>query len=85
MNSHLEIIQLILAYTLTGAVIFTVVTTCASLVGWIKFADPKQQNKLFYLLVVELVTVAVASIHKSSNLIQLRLEKTLQRKQPRRC
>lgn len=50
---------MILAYTLTGPVIFTVVITCASLVGWIKFADAKQQSKLFYVLIVELIAVAV--------------------------
>jgi hypothetical protein len=59
MNAHLEIIRMILAYTLTGAGIFTVVITCASLVGWIKFADAKQQSKLFYVLIVELIAVAV--------------------------
>lgn len=59
MIDHRELIQLLVAYTLTGALIFTVIATCLSLVGWVKFVDAKQQNKLFYVLIVELVTVAV--------------------------
>ena len=54
MISHFTLIQLMIAYTLTGAFIFTVVVTCCSLVGWIKLADKRQQNKLFYTLIVEL-------------------------------
>ena len=56
---HQEIIKLVIAYTLAGAVVFTVIMTCLSLVGWIKFANPKQQNKLFYVLIVELVVISV--------------------------
>lgn len=56
---HYPLIQLIVAWTLAGAIVFTVVITCFSLVGWIKFADPKQQNKLFYCLILELVTGSV--------------------------
>ena len=59
MNSHLVLIQLIIAYTLTGAFVFTVMITCCSLVGWIKLADKKQQKKLFQVLIVELCVVAV--------------------------
>lgn len=57
---HHSIIQLIIAYTLVGAFVFTVVISCLSVVGWIKFADQKQQNKLFYVLVVELVVGCLA-------------------------
>jgi peptidoglycan L-alanyl-D-glutamate endopeptidase CwlK len=60
-NAHIELIKLVIAYTLVGAFIFTVVVTCASLVGLIKFANPKQQSKLFYALIIELVTVSVGS------------------------
>jgi hypothetical protein len=56
---HKKIIQLVIAYTLAGAVVFTVVVTCLSLVGWIRFADSAQQQKLFYILIVELATIAV--------------------------
>ena len=52
-------IQLIIAYTLVGAFVFTVVVTCLSLVGWIKFKDSKQQKKLFSILIVELVAGCV--------------------------
>ncbi len=57
---HQVIIQLIVAYTLVGAFIFTVVVTCLSLVGWIKLADAGQQQKLFTVLVVELVVGCLA-------------------------
>jgi energy-coupling factor transporter transmembrane protein EcfT len=55
MISHVQIIQLIVAYTLVGAFVFTVVITCFSLVGWIKFANKKQQQKLFAALIIQLV------------------------------
>ena len=57
--SQTQLIQLIVAYTLTGALVFTVIITCLSLVGWIRFADQAQQNKLFSVLAVELVVVSV--------------------------
>lgn len=59
MNTHIQLIQLIVAYTLVGALVFTVVITCLSLVGWIKFADQSQQNKLFAVLIVELVVICM--------------------------
>ena len=59
MRAHIELIQLIVAYALAGALVFTLVITCLSLLGWVRFASPAQQNKLFYVLIVELVTVAV--------------------------
>src|SRR6266481_8941828 len=59
MVDHQELIRLTIAYTLAGAFVFTVVITCLSLVGWIKFADKKQQQKLFTCLVVQLVVVGV--------------------------
>src|SRR6266403_1628301 len=46
MVDHQELIRLTIAYTLAGAFVFTVVITCLSLVGWIRFADKKQQQKL---------------------------------------
>ncbi|MDP2362689.1 MAG: hypothetical protein Q8M94_02850 [Ignavibacteria bacterium] len=52
---HKEIIHLTIAYTIVGAFIFTVIITCLSIVGWIKFADNAQQQKLFYVLIVEVV------------------------------
>lgn len=57
--SHQEIIQLIISYTLLIAFVFTVVITCLSLIGKITFSNPHQQNKLFMVLVVELVIVCV--------------------------
>ncbi len=59
MNSHQELIGLIIAYTIAGAFVFTVAVTCLSLVGWIRFANRKQQQRLFQLLVVEIVVICV--------------------------
>jgi hypothetical protein len=59
MGAHQTIIMLAVGYTLLGVLIFTAVVTCFSLVGWVKFADPKQQNKLFYTLIVEIVAIGV--------------------------
>ena len=53
------IIQLAIAWTLVGAFVFTVATTCLSLVGIVKFAERAQQRKLFYILIFELVTICV--------------------------
>ena len=52
---HTQIIELIIAYTLVGAFVFTVIVTLLSMVGWIKFADKAQQTKLFSILIVELI------------------------------
>jgi hypothetical protein len=59
MGVHSQLIQLIVAYALAGALVFTIIITCLSLVGWIRFADQAQQNKLFAVLIVELVVVSV--------------------------
>lgn len=59
MIRHQEVIQLVIAYTLAGAFVFTVIITCLSLIGWIKFADKKQQKKLFTCLIVELIAVSL--------------------------
>jgi hypothetical protein len=59
MINHVQIIQLIVAYTLVGAFVFTVAITCMSLIGWIKFANKKQQQKLFATLIIQLVIVCV--------------------------
>lgn len=65
---HPVIIQLTIAYTLVGAFIFTVAITCLSLVGWVKFADSRQQNRLFAVLILEVVTIGVGSF---ANLLKL--------------
>jgi hypothetical protein len=51
---HVQIIQLIVAYTLAGAFVFTALITCLALVGVISLPEPSQQKKLFYVLLVEL-------------------------------
>ena len=60
MSSHASIIQLAIAYTLLGAFVFTVIITCLSLVGLVKFSDRTQQQKLFYTLIVEVVVISTA-------------------------
>jgi hypothetical protein len=47
--------MLVVGWTLVGGFVFTVIVTCLSLVGWIRFADKSQQKKLFLVLIVELV------------------------------
>ena len=66
-NTHPLIIQLIIAYTLVGAFVFTVIITCLSLIDIIKFADKEQQNKLFYTLIVELMILCVFYFGKILN------------------
>lgn len=60
MMEHQEIIVLGISYALVGAFIFTLLITCLSLVGWIKFADKRQQNRLFSVLTLELVAGCLA-------------------------
>jgi uncharacterized protein YjbI with pentapeptide repeats len=59
MQLNLQLIQLIIAYTLTGAFVFTVVTTCLSLIGLVRFVNQAQQRRLFSVLIVQLCVVAV--------------------------
>jgi hypothetical protein len=56
---HTNIIQLIVAYTLAGAFLFTVVVTCLSLIKQGTIVNRGQQKKLFYALVVEIVVIGV--------------------------
>ncbi len=59
MGINLKIIQLTIAYSLAGAFVFTLGVTCASLIGLVRFEDSKQQKKLFYLLIVEVVIICL--------------------------
>jgi uncharacterized protein YjbI with pentapeptide repeats len=59
MRTHIELIQLVVAYALAGAFVFTLVATCMSLLGWVRFAVAAQQKKLFSVLIIELAVVAV--------------------------
>jgi len=52
------LMQLVVGWPLVGAFVFTVVVTCLSLVGWVRFMDPGQQKKLFQVVVVELLVGA---------------------------
>jgi hypothetical protein len=67
-NTHVAILQLVIGYTLVGAFVFTVIITCLSLVGVVRFADAAQGRKLFAILIVELVVICVAVF---SDLIRL--------------
>jgi hypothetical protein len=55
---HVEIIKLIVAYTLAGAFVFTAVITCLSLVGVVKLPTGLQK-KLYGVLILEVATVCV--------------------------
>lgn len=65
-ETHVTLIKLVIAYTLIGAFIFTVIVTCLSLIGIVKFLNPNQQNKLFAVLIVEVVTISIGVL---SNLL----------------
>ncbi|MBL8862424.1 MAG: hypothetical protein JNK02_10485 [Planctomycetes bacterium] len=47
--------MLVVGWTLVGGFVFTMVVTLLSLVGLVRFADRRQQQKLFAVLLVELV------------------------------
>jgi hypothetical protein len=57
-----DLMKLVIGWTLVGAFVFTVAMTCLSLVGWIKFAEKKQQQRLFQIVIVELVVGAGAGL-----------------------
>lgn len=59
MSASQNLLQLIIAYTLVGAFVFTVVVTCLSLIGVIRFADSKQQKQLFTALLLQMITGSV--------------------------
>jgi hypothetical protein len=59
--THLQLIKLVIAYTLVGAFFFTVVVTCLSLIYKNIFVRPTQQSKLFTILIVELIVICVGS------------------------
>lgn len=58
---HRVLIQLIISYTLVVAFVFTVLVTCGSLIGWVKFADRRQQGRLFTVLIVSLVSICLTA------------------------
>lgn len=68
MNIHIEIIKLVIAYSLVGSFLFTLVVTCLSLVNVIKSIDKKLKRKLINVLVVEVAVIAIGSF---SNLLKL--------------
>lgn len=47
--------SLVVGWTLVGAFVFTIVITCLSLIGVVKFTNPKQQQRLFHVVILELV------------------------------
>ena len=77
MQAHIQLIQLMVAYTLTGAFIFTVAVTCASLVGWIRFASLSQQRKLFAVIIVEIAITGVGLFTGLLRLDATKVQETL--------
>lgn len=76
---HAEIIKLIVAYTLLGALVFTVIITCLSLIGLVKFAVEKQQSKLFGTLIVQLVVIGIGGFSNTLKFDAGKVEKEVQR------
>ena len=83
-NIHAAIIKLIIAYTLVGAFLVTVIITIFSHLGWIRFADSKQQRKLYIanisLLVIGCLGVFLNFFNVSPKYVQQQLEQPLQEK-----
>ena len=83
-NIHAAIIKLIIAYTLVGAFLVTVIITIFSHLGWIRFADSKQQRKLYKaniaLLVIGCLGVFLNFFNVSPKYVQQQLEQPLQEK-----
>jgi hypothetical protein len=63
-----DLMKLVMGWTIVGGFIFTMVITCLSLVGWVRFADPRQQKRLFSVLIVEVVAAAGAHVVGAVNL-----------------
>lgn len=61
MPGHVELMKLIIGYTLVGAFVFTVIITCLSLIGLVKFTSQGQQVKLFSILIVELAVLGMGT------------------------
>lgn len=57
-----DMMKLVIGWTIVGGFLFTTVITLLSLIGWVRFADARQQRKLFTVLVVELVVGAGAQV-----------------------
>jgi DNA repair exonuclease SbcCD ATPase subunit len=58
-DAQVEIMKLVIMWTLIGAFIFTVIITLLSMIGVVKFADRKQQGKMFAVIVVQVAVVCV--------------------------
>src|SRR5262245_1279486 len=63
-----DLMKLVMGWTIVGGFIFTMVITCLSLVGWVRFADQRQQKRLFSVLIVEVVVAAGAHVVGAVNL-----------------
>lgn len=62
---EIELVKIILAYSLAATFVFTATVTCLSMIGWVKFSDPEQQKLLFKALIVELAVVVVGFFGKA--------------------
>lgn len=59
MISHAELIKLIIAYTITGVILFTAIVTCLSLVGWIKIVDSAVRKTLYTTLITSSASLGI--------------------------
>ena len=59
-DSHFVIVKIIIAYTCTGVFVVTAIITILAILGIIRI-DHKYLNKLFVILVVEIVVISVGA------------------------
>jgi hypothetical protein len=57
-----ESMKLVLGWTLVVAFVFITGATCGSLVGWVKFANKKQQQGLYSALILDVVVAVGGSV-----------------------
>ena len=59
-DTQVELMKLIIGYTVVGVFVFTAIATCLAMVNVIKFTDKSQYNILFKALIVEVVGLGIA-------------------------
>ena len=61
MGDIVDIIKLIIAFSLTGAFVFTLTVTCLSMINVVKSIDAKLRKALIKVLILEVSVIAVGS------------------------
>ena len=78
-ETQVELMKLIIGYTLVGVFVFTAISTCLAMVNIIKFADRSQYNTLFKALIIEVVIGCVAMFSGLINLSPAATVKTIEK------